>query len=387
MHILIAPNTFKHSLDTFQVAEAIRQGLMKSRLPATYTLFPIADGGEGMLDILVQHFQGRKEVVRVQDPLGREVAASFGIIRDGQTAVIELASASGLKWLRAGELNPLMASTFGTGQLIRAALDLGLRDFIIGLGNSATVDGGTGLLQALGFRFLDAAGAPIAPGAGGLAALSSIDRSSVDPRLAGCRICVACDVDNPLLGEQGAARVFGPQKGADAALVPVLEAHLSRLREVTRSHTGIDMAAARHGGAAGGTAAALEAFLSASLVPGVEYILGLTGFSQQIATTQLLITAEGEINTQTLSGKGPYGAARQAREHQVPVIALTGQIPADLDLEKFAFFDAVFPISRGPVKLEDALQSTAADLIRTAWQIGNLLKVAGIKYQVSRHKD
>jgi glycerate kinase len=377
MHILIAPNTFKHSLDTFQVAEAIRQGLEKSRLAATYTLFPIADGGEGMLDILVQHFQGHKKEVRVQDPLGRQVPASFGLIRDGQTAVIELASASGIKWLRAEELNPLAASTFGTGQLMRAALDLGVRDFLIGLGNSATVDGGTGLLQALGIRFLNAAGLPIATGARGLAELATIDRSSVDPRLAGCRIRVACDVDNPLLGDQGAARVFGPQKGADAALVEVLETYLSRLREVALTHTGQDMAAARHGGAAGGTAAALAAFLSASLVPGVEHILELTGFSHQIATADLLITAEGEINTQTLTGKGPYGAARQAREHLVPVIALTGQLPAGLDLEKFDLFNAVFPISRGPVKLEEALQTTAADLKRTAWQIGNLLHLKG----------
>jgi glycerate kinase len=336
-------------------------------------LFPIADGGEGMLDILVQHFQGEKVSVPAQDPLGRDITASYGLIREGRTAVIELASASGLKWLRTEELNPLAASTYGTGLLIRAALDRGVRDFIIGLGNSATVDGGTGLLQALGIRFLDAQGLPLALGAQSLASLAFIDRSSLDPRLAGCRLCVACDVDNPLLGDQGAARVFGPQKGADAALVEVLEANLQRLQEVTRTTLGLDMGHSKHGGAAGGTAAALQAFLSADLVPGVEYILALTGFSQQIAHADLLITAEGEINTQTLAGKGPYGAARLAHQHQVPVIALTGQIPADLDLAAFVFFDAVFPISRGPVKLAEALATTAKDLQRTAWQIGNLL--------------
>lgn len=375
MHILIAPNTFKHSLDTFQVAAAIREGLKKSPLNANYTLFPIADGGEGMLEILVRHFQGRKVPVVVQDPLGRQITACYGLIQEGKTAVIELAGASGLKWLSASELNPLAANTYGTGQLMQAALGAGVRDFIIGLGNSATVDGGTGLLQALGIRFLDAAGLPLGHGAEGLARLATIDTSGLDTRLDGCCIRVACDVENPLLGEQGAARVFGPQKGADAAMVALLEANLERLRDVTLQTLGTDMGQAKHGGAAGGTAAALQAFLPATLVPGVEYILELTGFSNQISTADLLITAEGEINTQTLAGKGPYGAARLAREHQVPVIALTGQIPADLDLTKFAFFDAVFPISRGPVRLEEALATTAADLMRTAWQIGNLLQL------------
>lgn len=375
MHILIAPNTFKHSLDTFQVSQAIREGLEKSSLAATYTLFPIADGGEGMLDILVRHFQGKMVPVEVQDPLGREITACYGLIREGQTAVIELASASGLKWLRPEELNPLAATTYGTGRLLLAALDAGVRDFIIGLGNSATVDGGTGLLQALGVAFLDEADQPLGYGAGELARLASIDTSRLDPRLAGCRIRVACDVENPLLGPQGAAHVFGPQKGADAAMVVQLEAILSRLREVTLQTLGKDMAPVKHGGAAGGTAAALQAFLSAQLVAGVEYILELTGFSHQIQFADLLVTAEGEINAQTLAGKGPYGAARLAKAHQVPVIALTGQIPADLDLTKFVFFDAVFPISRGPVRLQEALATTAADLKRTAWQIGNLLQL------------
>jgi glycerate kinase len=373
MHILIAPNTFKHSLDTFQAAEAIRQGFRQSKLAATYTLFPIADGGEGMMDILVRHFQGRKVPVRVQDPLGRPVSANFGLICQNQTAVIELASASGLKWLSNTEMNPMEASTYGTGQLLQAALNLGVRDFIIGLGNSATVDGGAGLLQALGFRLLDAAGHPIRSGARGLSDLATIDRTQADQRLAACTIRVACDVDNPLLGEKGAARVFGPQKGADAAMVTVLEAHLRRFRDVTLQHTGLDMDGYVHGGAAGGTAAALAVHLSASLLPGVDYILGLTGFSRQVATADLLITAEGEINTQTLAGKGPYGAARQAKAHQVPVIALSGQLPANLDLKAFAYFDAVFPISRGPVELAEALKTTAADLQRTACQIGNLL--------------
>lgn len=375
MHILIAPNTFKHSLDTFQVAEAIRQGLENSLLPATFTLFPIADGGEGLLDILVRFYQGEKVAVSVQDPLGRTISACYGLIGGGRTAVIELAAASGLKWLKADELNPLAASTYGTGQLMGAALEAGVRDFIIGLGNSATVDGGTGLLQALGLHLLDAQGLPVGYGAASLARLHAIDCSGLDPRLADCRIRVACDVENPLLGDLGAARGFGPQKGADAATVEVLEGHLSHLRQVSLQHLGQDMALYRHGGAAGGTAAALKAFLSAELLPGVDFLLDLTGFDQALHRADLLITAEGEINTQTLAGKGPYGAARQAKARQLPVIALTGQLPEDLNLADFVYFDAVFPISRGPVTLQQALATTAKDLERTARQVGRLLQM------------
>ncbi|MGV3640725.1 MAG: glycerate kinase [Adhaeribacter sp.] len=375
MHILIAPNTFKHSLDTFQVAEAIRQGLENSLLAATFTLFPIADGGEGLLDILVRFYQGEKVAVAVQDPLGRDISACYGLIGEGRTAVIELAAASGLKWLKPEELNPLAASTYGTGQLIWAALEAGVRDFIIGLGNSATVDGGTGLLQALGLRLLDAQGLPVGYGAASLARLHAIDSSSLDPRLADCRIRVACDVENPLLGDLGAARVFGPQKGADAAAVEVLEGYLGHLRQVSLQHLGQDMALYRHGGAAGGTAAALKAFLSAELLPGVDFLLDLTGFDQALNLADLLITAEGEINTQTLAGKGPYGAARLAKARQLPVIALTGQLPEDLNLADFVYFDAVFPISRGPVTLQQALETTAKDLERTARQVGRLLQL------------
>ncbi|MGV3504332.1 MAG: glycerate kinase [Adhaeribacter sp.] len=373
MHILIAPNTFKHSLDTFQVAEAIRQGLESSALPATLTLFPIADGGEGLLDILVRFYQGQKVPVSVQDPLGRQITACYGLIREGQTAVIELAAASGLKWLQAEELNPLAASTYGTGQLMRAALEAGVRDFIIGLGNSATVDGGTGLLQALGCRFLDAQGSPLGLGAQALASLQQVEVDQLDPRLASCRIRVACDVENPLLGTQGAARVFGPQKGADAATVEKLEGYLGHLRQVTLRDLGRDMAGYCHGGAAGGTAAALKAFLSAELLPGVDFLLNLTNFDQALSRADLLITAEGEINTQTLAGKGPYGAAKLAKARHLPVIALTGQVPENLNLAEFVHFDAVFPISRGPVTLQQALQTTARDLARTACQVGNLL--------------
>jgi glycerate kinase len=375
MHIIIAPNTFKHSLSTFEVAAAIKSGFEKSGLDATYTIFPIADGGEGVTDILVRHLSGDEQSVTVQDPLGRLINTSFGLINKGKTAVIELARASGLRWLQNQELNPMQASTFGTGQLILKALDLGVRDFVIGLGNSATVDGGAGLLQALGVKLTDEQGKPIAPGAAGLGKLHHIELKELDSRIAESTFTVVCDVENPLLGESGAARVFGPQKGADPAMVEELENYLSGFNYLVKKNLKKDMAALVHGGAAGGTAAALAVFLNAKLVPGVEYIVNLTGFTQALPHADLLVTAEGGLDKQTLAGKGPYGVARLAKAHQIPVITLAGQIPADLDLSLFEYFDAVIPIGAGPVSLEEAIKNTAVNLSRTAWQIGNILRL------------
>lgn len=376
MHLLIAPNTFKHSLSAFDVAKAIKEGLEKSNLPASFTLFPIADGGEGITDILVKQLNGRLQPVVVQDPLGRNIKTSFGIIPNNRMAIVELARASGLSWLHKDELNPLLASTYGTGQLIKCALDLNIRDIVMGLGNSATVDGGVGMLQALGAQFKDEQGKEIAPGAKGLLNLHSIVLSGLDVRLQECTITVACDVENPLLGPMGAARVFGPQKGADAQTVLILEEALTRLNEVVHSTFGKNIGDLVHGGAAGGTAAILAGVLGAELVPGVDYLLGLTNFSEALAMADLLITAEGGLDEQTLAGKGPYGVARQAKEKNIPVIALAGQIPPHLELTQFKYFDAVFPITTGPIPLELAIANTARNLSRTAWQIGNLLQLS-----------
>lgn len=376
MHIVISPNAFKHSLSGLEVAMAIRAGLEESGLAASYTVCPVADGGEGMLEILVNYWQGSLHTVTVPDPLGRPVEALFGLVNEGKTAIIELAQASGIKHLAHAERNPLQASTFGTGQLIKAALETGARDFLIGVGNSATVDGGTGLLQALGARFYDAANQLLTLGAAPLANLARMELTGLDPRLAQSKITVVCDVDNPLLGEQGAARVFGPQKGADAATVELLETSLARLAAIIQKDLGKDSTILSHGGAAGGTAAGLAAVLNADLVPGTEYILQKTNFSQVLKTADLLITAEGGLDEQTLAGKGPYGVAKVAKEHAVPVIAFAGQLPAGLDLKRFTYFDAVFPIGTGPVTLAEALAQTTINLHRTACQVGKILQLS-----------
>lgn len=376
MHIVIAPNSFKHSLSTWEVASVIQAGLEESQLEARYTIFPIADGGEGMLKILVDYWQGVYHQVMVQDPLGRLIQADYGFVPEGQIAIIELAQASGIKHLSSSERDPIRASTFGTGQLIMAALEAGAREIIIGVGNSATVDGGTGLLQALGIKFYNGKNEMVAPGAAILANLTRIDKTGADPRLALCKITVVCDVDNPLLGLLGAARVFGPQKGATPEMVAKLEVYLNHLAEVTKKELGKDMAGLKHGGAAGGTAAGLAVFLNAELVAGTEYILEKTGFPEILNTTDLLITAEAGLDEQTLAGKGPYGVAKMAKRRQIPVIALAGQFPADLDLQRFTCFDAVFPIGTGPVLLEEAIARTAVNLQRTACQIGKLLQLS-----------
>ena len=376
MHIVIAPNAFKHSLSGMAVATAIKAGLVESGLQATYSLCPIADGGEGMMEILVNHWRGTYQSVVVQDPLGRPIEAVYGLVNQNQTAIIELAQASGLKHLTQTERNPLQASTYGTGQLIKAALDAGAREFLIGVGNSATVDGGTGLLQALGARFYDNNHQLLGLGAAPLAHLARIDLTALDPRLTQSNVTVVCDVDNPLLGDFGAARVFGPQKGADEATVTILETALAQLAAIIQKQLNKEIATWPHGGAAGGTAAGLAACLNAHLVPGTEYILQKTDFNHLLQKAHLLITAEGGLDEQTLAGKGPYGVAKLAKNLKIPVIVLAGQIPSYLDLQRFTYFDATFPIGTGPVTLAEAFVQTDVNLKRTACQIGKLLQIS-----------
>ncbi len=376
MHIVIAPNAFKHSLSGLAVATAIQAGLEESGIPATYSLFPIADGGEGMMEILVNYWQGTYHTVLVLDPLGRPIEAVYGLVNQGRTAIIELAQASGLKHLTQSERDPLNASTYGTGQLLKAALETGASEFLIGVGNSATVDGGTGLLQALGARFYDKNDQLLALGAAPLVNLAHIDLTGIDSRFTQGNLTVVCDVDNPLLGKLGAAWVFGPQKGADEATVAFLETALAQLAAITRKQLGKDIAAVPHGGAAGGTAAGLAACLNANLVPGTEYILHKTNFTDLLQKSQLLITAEGGLDEQTLAGKGPYGVAKLAHNLKIPVIVLAGQIPSHLNLSRFTYFDAVFPIGTGPVTLAEALSQTTVNLTRTACQIGKLLQLS-----------
>lgn len=373
MHILIAPNAFKNSLNATDAALAIGKGLEQSQLKYTCTYFPVGDGGDGTAELILQHCNSTFAITEVHDPLGRKITASIALIDEESTAIIEMADASGLRLLNTDELDPLHASTFGTGELMKFALEKGARKIILGIGGSATVDGGVGLLKALGVRFQDGEGRDLSGMPESLVDLVSIDISGLDKRMVQCELIVLCDVENTLLGKNGAAKVFGPQKGALEEDIKKFEAALTQLRDVTLKKTGFDMATFKHGGAAGGTAAGLASFLHAKLVNGIEYFLQVTGFDDALKNANFVITGEGSVDSQTLQGKGPFGVARKAKEKNIRVIALSGKVPLETDQELDKYFDVLLSIGHEPSHVDDALQVTAANLERTAKAIGKLL--------------
>jgi glycerate kinase len=373
MRILIAPNAFKHSLTAADAALAIEEGLQQSALPCETECFPIGDGGDGTAELIVEKRGGEVVPTAVRDALGRPIRTHYGLIDAGSTAIIEMADASGLRLLKHEELNPLIALSYGTGEQIRLALDRGARSIIIGMGGSATVDGGTGILQALGVRFLDAEGNELKDMPGSLTRLASLDLSELDPRIGGCEVVVLCDVDNFLLGSSGAAAMFGPQKGASPEGVQQLDAALGRFSEVAFSHTGRDMSSVKYGGTAGGASAGLYALLNARLVNGIDHFLQLTGFDAALEHASLVITGEGSIDEQTLQGKGPFGVAARAREKGVPVIGLAGRLPLERNTALHEYFNVLLSIGHQPQDLSSALRDTRRNMVRVASEIGNLL--------------
>jgi glycerate 2-kinase len=315
MRIVITSGAFKHSLSAAAAAQAIARGLRRSGLAAELVLMPIADGGNGTLDAFLTE-SGQRIPVPVRDPFGRPVEAAFGLL--GDTAVIEMALASGLELLHPGEFDPLRASTYGTGQLLQAALDVGSRRVIVGMGGSATVDGGAGCLQALGLRLLDESGHNVPPGGGSLHLIRRIDTAGLDPRWRDTEVIIASDVDNPTLGDQGAAAIFAPQKGASPDQVELLEANLRHFFTLTAEQVSVDVRESPGGGAAGALSAGLMAFLGGRIESGIDLILNFRGFDQELAQADLVITSEGRLDAQTVHGKGPIGVARRARERGVP---------------------------------------------------------------------
>ncbi|MEO5648582.1 MAG: glycerate kinase [Ginsengibacter sp.] len=376
MNILISPNTFKHSLNATKAALAIREGLIQSRLEGSFECFPIGDGGDGTGLLIMKKCNGVPVTAMVHDPLGRKIAASFGLIDGGKTAVIEMATASGLHLLQPGELNPSQVTSFGTGELIKISLDRGVEKIIIGMGGSATVDGGAGILKALGVRFLNEKGNELMTLPADLVYLDSIDLSGLDKRIKECELIILCDVENKLLGDQGAAAVFGPQKGASKKEVELLETALKKLTEGALKETGKDISAIKYGGTAGGAASGLYAFLNAELVNGIDYFLSLTDFATSLEKADIVITGEGSIDEQTLQGKGPFGVARLAKNKGIPVIGLAGRIPLKHNSLLQNYFDVLMPIGNQPSGLPKALASTESNLLRTSRELGNLLSIA-----------
>ncbi len=374
MKVVIAPDSFKESLSAAEVASAIAAGLREVWPHAELLCRPMADGGEGTVDALLAATGGEYRESRVRGPLGAPLLAHWGWLPGERCALIEMAAASGLQRVPPAERDVLRACSHGTGELIRAALDAGAVRIVLGLGGSATNDGGSGMLRALGVHLEDAAGRPLPPGGAALAQLARIDASGLDPRLAGVAVEVACDVDNPLCGPRGASAVFGPQKGADAAQVAQLDAALARFADCCATELGRDERERPGSGAAGGMGFAARTFLQASFRPGIELVAEVAGLEAALAGADLAITGEGRLDRQTLHGKTPLGVAALARRHGVPVVALAGSLGDGYQALYRHGIAAAFSLVPGPLDLAEALaeaprllRERAADLARL-WQ-------------------
>jgi glycerate kinase len=375
MKVIIAPDSFKESLSAHEVAVQIAAGFREIFPEATYVMLPLADGGEGTVQAMVAATGGRIVSVSVTGPLGNPVTAFYGLTGDGGTAVIEMAAASGLMLVPPEQRNPFVTTTYGTGELIRAALAGGVSRIVVGIGGSATNDGGAGMLQALGMKLLDKEGGDIGFGGGALARLTRMDASGLNPRLGEVTIDVACDVENPLIGVYGASAVFGPQKGATPEMVVQLDANLAHYAAVISSDLGAEVAMVPGAGAAGGTGAALLA-LGGRLRQGIDIILETVGFETIVRDADLIITGEGRIDSQTVSGKAPLGVARIARRLGKPVIGIAGSLAADVGVVYAHGIDAVFSVLPQPCSLEDALANAAANIRLTARNIAATIKLS-----------
>ncbi|MGY0615035.1 glycerate kinase [Vibrio sp. FJH11] len=372
MKVVIAPDSFKESLTAKQVSDAIKTGLARVWHDAEFVTVPVADGGEGTVQSLIDATQGEQVFTTVMDPLGNEVQAFYGILGDGETAVIEMAEASGLHLVPTDARDPKLTSSFGTGQLIKHALERGMQRLIIGLGGSATNDGGAGMLAALGVNFLDEAGNAIAVNGGGLVNLSSIDISGLDSRLAQCEILVACDVDNPLCGEKGASAIFGPQKGATASDVATLDNALLKFGELTEQVTGKHVLTREGAGAAGGMGAALLGYTPARLQPGIEIVLETVKLAELVADADIVFTGEGRIDHQTAHGKTPMGVAKVAKQFNLPVIALAGCVGDNFQAVYQCGIDAVFPCVPRAMSLADAMKEADTNVANLAENVARL---------------
>ncbi|MCW9715928.1 glycerate kinase [Avibacterium sp. 21-594] len=376
MKILIAPDSFKESLTAFEVAEAIEIGFRKIFPHAQYYKIPMADGGEGTVQSLVDATQGKLIQCTVTAPLGNKIDAFWGLSGDGETAFIEMAAASGLHLVPMEARNPLKTTSFGTGELILNALNYGVKKIILGIGGSATNDAGVGMLQALGARFLDAENQSLGYGGEQLIHTAHIDLSQLDSRLAQVQIEVACDVNNPLCGETGASAVFGPQKGATVQMVQQLDAALAHFAEKVRQQLGINIANQSGAGAAGGMGGGLLLLPKVRLKKGVNIVLETLNFSAQVQDADLVITGEGRMDGQSAYGKTPIGVAKTAKQFGKPVIAIVGCLREDYEVVYEQGIDAVFPIIRQLDSLENTLRSGKENLISTAQNIARFYQLA-----------
>lgn len=375
MKIIIAPDSFKGSCTAREAAEYIRRGVSEVFPEAEFVLLPIADGGEGTVDSLVAATGGRLVEVDTFDPLGRPIRAPYGVLPDG-SAVVETAAASGITLVAADERDALRASTYGTGLLIRHALEHGARRIIIGLGGSATTDGGAGLARALGLRFLDPDGEELSDGGAALARLARIDASGLMPEAAGCEFILACDVKNVLCGTEGAAHIFGPQKGASPEQVELLDAALANYARVLKEQFGSNAAERPGSGAAGGLGCVFMAFFSAAVKPGIELVLDTIGFDAQVRDADLVITGEGRLDAQSAYGKVPCGVAGRSKGIKaVPVVALGGAIGEGAEKLYSCGVDALAAAVSRVCTLDEAMAATESNITAAARRIAELIRV------------
>lgn len=374
MKIVIAPDSFKESLSAKQVCVAVEQGFKAIYPEADYLHLPLADGGEGTVEVLMAQLGGQWQTSCVEGPNGELVSAQWALLDKGKTALIEIAAASGLDLLPTSERNPMLTSTYGTGQIIQQALSLGVDKIVLGLGGSATNDGGAGIIEALGGRLLDAQGQTLPRGGAALSNLAEIDVTGLDPRCQHVELIVACDVDNPLYGQHGASVVFGPQKGATAEMVDALDMALADFASVAQLHTSFDPHTTKGFGAAGGTPLGLSVAFNLQMVAGIDMVLSMLNAKDVIAGSDLLITGEGQMDHQTVQGKTPWGIASLAAELDIPVIAIAGSNGRDLT-PLYSKMNAVFDSVRSPQALPQVLAEAEANVIRTARNIAATLRL------------
>lgn len=375
MRFVVAPDSFKGSISAIGVAEAMEKGIKTVFPSAAVFKVPIADGGEGTVEALVATTGGEMMMQEVIGPLGKPLQAHWGILGDKETAVIEMAAASGLPLVPQKQRDPRITTTYGTGQLMRAALDKGIRKLIIGIGGSATNDGGAGMAKALGVRFLDQDGDDLPDGGAALGNLARIDLAGIDPRLAQTEILVACDVDNPLCGPRGASAVYGPQKGATPEMIDELDAALAVYAICASTATGKAVAELPGAGAAGGLGAGLLFFSNAQLRPGVEIVLEAAGFSGLVSQADLVFTGEGRTDFQTAFGKAPVGVAKAAKQFDVPVVCLAGGLGKGAEHVLAEGIDAIFSVVPQPMSLEECMEAGPVLVENATEQLCRLLKI------------
>ncbi|WP_318514093.1 glycerate kinase [Photobacterium leiognathi] len=376
MKIIIAPDSYKESLTAMEVATAIENGFRQVIPNAEYIKLPMADGGEGTVQSLVDASNGTIIERSVTGPLGEQVNGFFGLMGDGKTAIIEMAAASGLHLVSPELRNPMLTTSFGTGELILAALDQGVEHIIVGIGGSATNDGGIGMAQALGVRFLDENNKQISYSGGALDRLHRIDISNIDPRLLSVKLEVACDVDNPLCGEKGASQVFGPQKGATSEMVTQLDNNLAHYADIIKRDLGKDVKNMAGAGAAGGMGAAFLGLFNAQLRPGIEIVMGAVNLADTLQDADLVITGEGRIDSQTIHGKTPIGVARTAKRFNKPVVGIAGSLSYDCNVVHEHGIDAVFSVVPRSISLAEALAEAAINVELTARNVAAIYALA-----------